>query len=228
MARRADLAARHAFAAVATNAYVRSMLLVDVVREGQVPAVLAALDAGSELDTADAGGWTALMIACRDGYAPIARLLIERGARLDTIGPGGETALGLAMVRCRGVAELLVERGVLGRPLRVPSAGALLAPRDCDVCARYPDLIDPADRWSEAPAELAWLEIVEERCARDGKTDVVERTLRCTCCGTRYDQFFAYQVETAGVTPPRRNGRSRVSGGSPTRSLAGWCRPDWG
>ena len=72
------------------------MLLVDVVREGQVSAVLAALDAGSELDTADAGGWTALMVACRDGYAPIARLLIERGARLDTIGPGGETALGLA------------------------------------------------------------------------------------------------------------------------------------
>ena len=23
-------------------------------------------------------------------------------------------------------------------------------------------------------------------------------------------------------------GRSRVSGGSPTRNLAGWCRPDWG
>ncbi|MBK9036663.1 MAG: ankyrin repeat domain-containing protein [Myxococcales bacterium] len=178
------------------------MAFADLVRDGKLEAVRAAIDRGAHLDEADGRGWTPLMIACREGRARVARLLIERGAQLDAVGAHGETALGLAMVRCAGIAELLVERGVLGRPLRAPAAGTLLSPGDCDVCARYPDLIDPDDRWSGAPAELAWLEIVDERRASEGKIDFVERALRCPRCGTRYEQYYACEIETAGVTLP--------------------------
>ncbi|MBL8622748.1 MAG: ankyrin repeat domain-containing protein [Myxococcales bacterium] len=178
------------------------MPLVDRVRDGALVAVRAALDAGAAIDAPDTDGRTPLMIACAEGHREVARLLIERGARLDVVGPRGETALGLAMVRCPGIAELLVERGVLGRPLRTPAAGALLARADCDVCARYPDLIEPADRWSGAPVDLAWLEIVDERRSSEGKIDFVERALRCPFCDTRYEQFYACEIETAGVTLP--------------------------
>ncbi len=178
------------------------MSFVDRVRDGSITAVRAALDAGAAIDAPDVRGLTPLMIACAEGHREVARLLIDRGARPDLAGPHGETALGLAMVCCRDIAELLVERGVLGRPLRRPAAGTLLRPADCDVCARYPDLIEPEDRWRGAPVDLAWLEIVDERRSTEGKTNYVERTLRCPCCGSRYEQFYACEVETAGVTLP--------------------------
>lgn len=178
------------------------MAFVDLVRDGNLKAVRVKLDAGAKLDAPDYRGYTPLMIACGEGHARIARLLIERGARLDVTGPRGETALGFAMVRCAPIAELLVERGVLGRPLRTPAAGALLSPDDCDVCTRYPDPIEPDDRWSGAPVDLAWLEIVDERRSSEAKTDYVARTLRCPFCGTRYEQFYACEIETAGVTLP--------------------------
>lgn len=178
------------------------MSFADLVRDGRLEAVRAAIDAGAPLDTPDDQGFTPLMIACREGHANVAQLLIERGARLEAAGPRGETALGLAMVHCRPVATTLVERGAIGRALRVPSAGTLLLPSDCDVCTRYPELIEPGNRWSSTPTDLAWLEIVDERRSSEGKCDYVERTLRCPFCATRYEQFFSYEVETSGVTFP--------------------------
>ncbi len=178
------------------------MLIAGLVRDGKLEAVRAAIDAGAQLDTPDARGLTPLMIACHEGYEAVARLLIERGARIDVVGLQGETALGLAAVHCRRIAETLVERGALGRPLRVPTGGALLSPGDCDVCALYPDRIELDDRWSATPVTLAWLEIVAEQPSTEGKTDYVERSLRCPCCGTRYEQLFASEVETVGVTLP--------------------------
>jgi hypothetical protein len=180
---------------------VRSTSFDELVRDGKLEAVRDAIDSGAPLDAPDALGFTPLMIACREGNARIARLLIDRGARLDGCAPTGETALGLAMVHCAGIAATLVERGVLGRPLRRPPPGALLAPRDCDVCTRYEDTIEPAEQRS-APVDLAWLELVTERSSTEGKTDFVARSLRCPLCGTRYEQHFAYEVETAGVTLP--------------------------
>jgi hypothetical protein len=178
------------------------MAFVDRVRDGDLPAVRAGLDAGAPIDAPDARGRTPLMIACAEGHREVARLLVMRGARLDGEGPRGETALGLAMVHCRGIAELLVERGVLGRPLRTPATGALLSPDECDVCTRYPDRIEPDDRWRGAPVDLAWLEIVDEHRSSEDKTDRVERTLRCPLCGTHYAQSYECEVEIAGVTPP--------------------------
>jgi len=177
------------------------MSLEALVRNGTLEAVRAAIESGAPLDAPDGLGFTPLMIACREGEARIARLLIDRGARLDVSTPTGETALGLAMVHCAAIAETLVERGVLGRPLRRPTPGALLAPRDCDVCTRYADVIKPDERRS-TPVVLAWLEIVTERSSTEGKLDIVARSLRCPLCGTRYEQRFAYEVETAGVTLP--------------------------
>lgn len=178
------------------------MRFADVVRDGKLDAVRAAIDAGAQLDTLDHRGFTPLMVACREGYGDVAQLLIDRGARLDVVGLHGETALGLAMIYCRRIAATLVEQGVLGRPLRIPAEGTLLSPSECDVCTRYPDLIEPDDRWSGSPAALAWLDIVAERLSSEGKTDFVERSLRCPFCGTRYEQLFAYEVETVGVTLP--------------------------
>lgn len=178
------------------------MGFTDLVREGKRKQVLAALDKGAKLDKPDYRGFTPLMIACSEGRYAVAELLIERGARLDVVGRHGETALTLAMVRCAGAAYALVERGVLGRPLRTPTEGTLLSPSDCDVCTRYPDEIKPGDRWSGQPASLAWLDVAREERSSEGKTDFVRRSLRCPLCGTRYEQFYACEIETAGVTLP--------------------------
>ena len=178
------------------------MAFTDLVREGKLKQVLAALDKGAKLDKPDYRGFTPLMLACSEGRYAVAQLLMERGARLDHVGPHGETALTLAMVRCAGAAYALVERGALGRPLRRPAEGALLSPSDCDVCTRYPAEIRPDDRWSGQPASLAWLDVAREERSSEGKTDFVRRTLRCPFCGTRYEQFYACEIETAGVTLP--------------------------
>jgi hypothetical protein len=178
-----------------------SRKLADLVRDGELDRARAAIDAGAQLDALDAGR-TPLMIACREGHEDIARLLIERGARLDVVGRTGETALGLAMVYCRRVAELLVERGVLGRPLRAPRAGTLLPMSECDVCTRYAEVIEPGDRWMTTPVRLAWLDVLDERTWSEGKADNVERSLRCPFCGTCYEQSFSCEIETAGVTLP--------------------------
>lgn len=178
------------------------MAFTDLIVEGDLKKTRAAIDAGADLDAADSQGFTPLMIACREGHARIAQLLIDRGARLDVVGPKGETALVFAMVHCARIAEALVERGVLGRPLRKPAAGKLLAPSECDVCARYSDVIEPNDRYSGAPASLAWLEIVTERRSSEGKMDFVERSLRCPFCGSLYEQLYSNEIETAGVTLP--------------------------
>ncbi len=180
----------------------RSMGFHDLVTDDNIAKVRAAIDDGTELDAIDIQGFTPLMIACAKGHDAIARLLIERGAKLTVVGRLGETALKLAIVHCANIAELLVERGVLGRPLRTPAQGTLLSPSDCDVCTRYPDTIDPGDKWSGTPARLAWLEVVSERRSTEGKAEAVERQLRCPLCGTRYEHSFYCEIETAGVTPP--------------------------
>jgi hypothetical protein len=174
----------------------------DLVRDGNTQAVRKAIDAGARIDAPDGLGFTPLMIACYERRTEVARLLVERGAKLDATALRGETALTIAMVRCAGIALLLVDRGVLGRPLRAPLSGNLLPIGECDVCTRYADEIDPDDRWSGAPADLAWLEIIREERSTDGKMEYAERELRCPYCGTGYHQRFAYEVETAGVTLP--------------------------
>jgi Ankyrin repeats (3 copies) len=197
------------------------MPFADLVRDGKLDAVRAAIEAGAQLDAADAWGLTPLMIACREGHEGVARLLMERGARLDVVGPHGETALGLAMVHCRRIAETLVDHGVLGRPLLTPTAGTLLSPSDCDVCIRYPEVIELDDRWSTTPADLAWLEVVQEKSWSEGKTDHVERSLRCPFCGTHYEQRFSHEVETVGVTLPEvtQSVRRRGPSGFPSALL---------
>lgn len=156
------------------------MPFADLVLEGNVERVKAALDAGASIETMGREGLTALMLACREGHEALARLLLERGARVDAVGPNGESALAFAMLRCPAIAESLAER-VLGRPLRThPPLGELDA-QHCDVCTRYSEVISFSSR---DPVRPAWLELVEER---RGQSGLLERSLRCERCGTHYE-----------------------------------------
>jgi len=60
------------------------MALLYARRYGQWGRVQALLEAGTDVDSADVNGLTALMIACIQGHAECARLLLEAGADLPT------------------------------------------------------------------------------------------------------------------------------------------------
>ena len=88
--------------------------LIAAIKEGaDIETVRTLLDDGADVNTCDAEGYSALIIATEEGYGEIAKLLIERAADIHAIDPRGErTALIFAafwsppdVVRC------LVEHG---------------------------------------------------------------------------------------------------------------------
>jgi ankyrin repeat protein len=79
---------------------------------GDLGAIAALLAAGTDVDSRDEHGQTALMNAARDGRADVVRLLIGHGADLNHRAKYGLTALMLAVVRGHGDAvRVLVEAG---------------------------------------------------------------------------------------------------------------------
>ena len=73
-----------------------------------IESVIAALDAGADVDARNANGDTALHIAASRGLDDIVALLAERGAALDARNENGQTPLGLAS---GAAAMLLAELG---------------------------------------------------------------------------------------------------------------------
>lgn len=60
---------------------------------GNTAAANALLDQGADVNAANTGGWTALMLASQNGHTDIAQALIMRGANLNLVNGGGTTAL---------------------------------------------------------------------------------------------------------------------------------------
>lgn len=68
------------------------------------------LKGGAEIDTADAEGNTALMLACRGGHGRLVKLLVRKGAKVAALNADGKTAEQLASHHHhKGVAAFLRE-----------------------------------------------------------------------------------------------------------------------
>lgn len=66
--------------------------LIASVEGGHVQAVRLLVDAGADVNRADAGGFTALMGAARTGHVGLVKFLLERGANLDAVDTSGKNA----------------------------------------------------------------------------------------------------------------------------------------
>src|SRR5690606_30268245 len=80
---------------------------------GNVQVLKMLLDAGADVEAANADGQTALMIIARTSNVDAARLLLERGAAVDAVEQWrGQTALMWAAVEAQpAMVKLLVEHG---------------------------------------------------------------------------------------------------------------------
>lgn len=91
------------------SAVVLAGALQDAARNGDVAAIAAALDGGTDVNADDGG--TALYIAARRGHLEAVRLLIERGADVNAYTKWG-TALLVAVEKSKAdVIKLLLEKG---------------------------------------------------------------------------------------------------------------------
>lgn len=81
-------------------------------RSGDTPGIAALLRSGSDVNSLDRYGQTALMLAAHGGHRAAVELLIARGADLNVTAKFGLSALMLAIVAGHEeVAELLIEAG---------------------------------------------------------------------------------------------------------------------
>jgi len=83
--------------------------LHDAARNGDVAAIAAALDGGTDVNADDGG--TALYIAARRGHLEAVRLLIERGADVNAHTKSGMPLLAAATKSKAEVVKLLLEKG---------------------------------------------------------------------------------------------------------------------
>ena len=75
------------------------------VAGGHVDVSLLLIEAGADVNVADAGGHTPLHIAAEGGYVPVAKALIERGADAHVVDLEDRTPLARAVTR--GHAEIV-------------------------------------------------------------------------------------------------------------------------
>ena len=71
--------------------------LLYAARDGRLPSISLLLDAGADIDQADANGTTPLVTALANNHPDAARLLIERGANVKAADWYGRTALWAAV-----------------------------------------------------------------------------------------------------------------------------------
>ena len=89
---------------------------------GDVSAVRAQLEAGTDVDARDRYGQTALMLASTRGHLEVVRALIGAGAALDTTAKYGLSAVMLAAVN--GHAETARSLAAAGADLALRGTGA--------------------------------------------------------------------------------------------------------
>jgi ankyrin repeat protein len=86
--------------------------LHEAARQGDTEAVKRAVEAGAQLEEADASGEPPLLIAALAGNAKVVRLLLDAGANVHASNKGGLTALHAAAYGGHAeVVRLLIARG---------------------------------------------------------------------------------------------------------------------
>lgn len=103
----------------------RTFTLVDrfleAARQGDVATIERSLELGVDIDSADALGRTAIILAAKDaGSFEVVKLLRSRGASLDPVDVNGRDALSFAAGR--GRIEILRFLRSEGRPIDTPDA----------------------------------------------------------------------------------------------------------
>lgn len=87
-------------------------LWFDAARRGEVPALQQAIAAGLPIDTANARGFSALILSCYDNKLDAACFLLDHGANPNHQDASGNTALmGVSFKGYPEIARLLIERG---------------------------------------------------------------------------------------------------------------------
>jgi uncharacterized protein len=66
---------------------------LDAAMQGDLPAVLTALERHVDVNVTDESGRTALQLASFDGHHEVVQLLLDRGAKVDHVDSAGRTAL---------------------------------------------------------------------------------------------------------------------------------------
>lgn len=143
-------------------------------RKGDVAAVKAFLDKGTDVNTKTRYGATALSYACDKGHIELAKLLIERGANVDQADTFyNETPLGWAIYRNNvEIIKLMLDKGAKGVE-RVLMAGVSEGNKDMVKTA-----LDKGGISSET------LSAALGRAGRDNKPEIAE------------------MLKKAGATPP--------------------------
>ncbi len=84
-----------------------------LIKRGDEPALLAALDNGLDPNLTNENGWSLLMLAAVEGAVPLGTLLLARGADASMKNARGETALSIATTRQHtAFLELLPEQPI--------------------------------------------------------------------------------------------------------------------
>jgi uncharacterized protein len=153
--------------------------LLYAAREGSAAIADQLLEAGADIERADANGTTPLLTAIINDNMETARLLIEAGANVNAVDWYGQTPLWAAVdLRNLDVPGPTRDNGV-DRAAALDLIGLLLA-RGADVDARtleYP----PERRWITTLGSLAWVDVTGQtpffRAALAGDTTVMRLLL---------------------------------------------------
>jgi ankyrin repeat protein len=130
--------------------------LLYAAREGSAEVARMLIEAGADIEQADANGTTPLLAAVINDHMAVARLLIESGANVNAVDWYGQTPLWAAVdVRNVDVPGPTRDNGVDRAP--VLEVIKLLLERGAEVDARtreYP----PERRWITGLGSLAWVD----------------------------------------------------------------------
>jgi ankyrin repeat protein len=95
----------------------------DAVRRGAIDELQRLLAAGTDVDSRDEHGQTALMLAAAEGQGHVVTWLVERGAALDHRAKYGLSAVMLAVIR--GHVDVVRTLTAAGADLGLRGTGAL-------------------------------------------------------------------------------------------------------